>query len=456
MRARIREYLKDVENSIGRPPSITMIGYGTTNRAILEAIYSSGIRYDITVRQSSKIYDTPPYNVKFMQGADALEDICEDVVFASPSVRREMLRLPGNCVITSDTEIFFSKRNDNVFLVSGSSGKSTVTTLTSLLLFPTFPKLFTGGNLGTPLAVAPLNSDAFVIELSSFNLQYCTPLSNRALITNVTPNHLDWHANLNEYETCKKRLLEKTDDAILTLSSAFTESLASEIHTYALVSDTLTDGQIRRKYKTEHTLTCESGYICIDGRKTLPTDILVRREGYNVLNMMSAMALSLGYASEDRIFEVAENFVGLEHRCEMFTVAGRTYIDSSIDTTPERTKATLESLKKPVSIILGGRGKGLSLDPLKDPLLSYAKQISVYGDIGDELILWIDSDGGLKDIPHEKFSAMKDAIDYANSDIQDDVTVLLSPAATAYGEFRNFMQRGSFFKNYVINKYKKI
>ena len=456
MRARIREYLKDVENSIGRPPSITMIGYGTTNRAILEAIYSSGIRYDITVRQSSKIYDTPPYNVKFMQGANALEDISEDVVFASPSVRREMLRLPGNCVITSDTEIFFSKRNDNVFLVSGSSGKSTVTTLTSLLLFPTFPKLFTGGNLGTPLAEAPINSDAFAIELSSFNLQYCAPISKRALITNVTPNHLDWHASLNEYETCKRRLLDKTDNAILTLSSAFTESLASEIHTYALVSNTLTDTQLRRKYKTEHTLTSESGYVCIDGRKTLPTDILARQEGYNILNMMSAIALSLGYASEEMIFEVAKNFTGLEHRCETFTVAGRTYIDSSIDTTPERTKATLTSVKKPVSIILGGRGKGLSLDPLKDPLLSYAKQISVYGDIGDELILWIDNDSSLKNIPHEKFSTLKDAIDYADSNIQDGVTVLLSPAATAYGEFRNFMQRGSFFKNYVIDKYKKI
>ena len=142
MQDKIREYVKDVARLKGRPVSVCLLGYGTTNKAILKAISSHGDCREITVRQDGRIYDTPGKGVRIINGERALDNICEDIVFASPSFRRESLDLPNGAFVTSDTELFFKEHRSNVFLVSGSDGKSTVTTLTSLLLSPTFPPFY--------------------------------------------------------------------------------------------------------------------------------------------------------------------------------------------------------------------------------------------------------------------------------------------------------------------------
>ena len=456
MLSQIQTYLKEVEKGCHHPVRICLFGFGTTNRAILDAIISSDIKAEITLRQNGKLYDTPPQNVTLIQGPAAFENICEDVIFASPSLRREKLSIPRETVVTSDTDIFFSRKRDNMFLVSGSDGKSTVTTLTSLLLSPTFPALFIGGNIGTPIASAPISSDAFVLEVSSFNLRYTKPLGGRALLTNVTPNHLDWHSSLTEYEDCKRAIIESADEAILPLSCPFNEELAKGISSFALTSMTYTDNEIRGSFRTQHTVTVEGGMICRDGRAVLPINSIRRRERHNVENLMSAIALSIGYASDEQICKVAKEFSGLEHRCEHFTINGREYINSSIDTTPERTKATLTSLNKRVNIILGGRGKGLLLDPMKNALIQYADRIAIYGEISDEIVNWIKEDGCLSNIPYSSFSTLKEAIDYTDSYASSDTSTLLSPAATGYGEFRSYVERGRFFKAYLKEKHTKI
>ena len=455
MQTRIREYLLDVSRKIGRPLSICLLGYGVTNRALLDIISASDVVREITVRQNREISDTP-MGVKVIDPKKEFDDIYEDVVFASPSFRRDRVNFPMETILTSDTEIFFSVQRDNVFLVSGSDGKSTVTTLTTLLLCPTFPELFTGGNLGRPIAAASLKSDAFVLELSSFNLMYCTPRSKRAILTNVTPNHLDWHNDLYEYEECKSKLIYSTDEAIIPLSCPFNERLAESISSFALVSTTHSSKELAKRYRTKHTVTLEDGKILIDGEDILPTSFIKRKERHNVENLMSAIAMSLGYTSYERIREVAESFTGLEHRCESFTLGGVEYINSSIDTTPERTRATLESLDKPVNIILGGRGKGLSLEPLTAPLIRYAKRISVYGEIAREMVKWIKNDEDLSTVPTASFDTFREAVDYADENTSDVKTVLLSPAATAYGEFSDFTQRGRTFKEYLVNKHSNI
>lgn len=455
MQTRIIEYLKDISRKKGRPLSICLLGYGTTNRAILDIISKSDLTREITVRQNREISDTP-MGVRIIEPKRAFENIYEDVVFASPSFRRDRVHFPDGTILTSDTEIFFSESRDKTFLVSGSDGKSTVTTLTSLLLYPTFPELFTGGNLGRPIATASLKSDAFVLELSSFNLMYSTPNCKRAILTNVTPNHLDWHNDLYEYEECKSKLIYSTDEAIIPLSCPFNERLAESMDSFALVSTVHTGKELTARYHTKHTVTLEDGEIIIDGESILPISLVKRKEKHNIENLMSAIAMSLGYASNKRIREVAESFTGLEHRCESFTLGGVEYINSSIDTTPERTRATLESLDKPVNIILGGRGKGLSLEPLTAPLIRYAKRISVYGEIADEIENHIECDTALSRIPHKSFKAFREAIDDADENTRDVKAVLLSPAATAYGEFTDFTQRGRVFKDYLANKHSKI
>jgi UDP-N-acetylmuramoylalanine--D-glutamate ligase len=125
------------------------------------------------------------------------------------------------------------------------------------------------------------------------------------------------------------------------------------------------------------------------------------------------------------------------------------YVSSSIDTTPERTKATLSGLDSRVRIILGGRGKGLSLEPLRNVLKKYADKIAVYGEVGREITEFIDSDDELKKIPHAAFKVFDEAIDYATDGVKVGDTVLLSPAATSYGEFADYKERGAHFKKRI-------
>ena len=455
MQTRIREYLKEVSRKLERPLRVCLLGYGTTNRAVLDIISDTEICEEITIRQNRKIHDTPPGEVRFITES-IFDGIYEDVIFASPSFRREKINFPKDCIVTSDTEIFFGEKRNNTFLISGSDGKSTVTTLASLLLSPTFPDLFTGGNLGYPVAEASLKSDAFVLELSSFNLRYSAPIGGRAILTNVTPNHLDWHADLNEYEQTKKRLVYSAEEPILTLSCPFNERLAYDIPTFALVSMKHTDEELRKSYKTRHTVTVRTGEILVDGTAVLPISIIRSRERHNIENLMSAIALSLGYTTEERIREVATSFSGLEHRCERFSLDGIEYVNSSIDTTPERTRATLTSLDRPVNLILGGRGKGLTLEPLREPILRYAKRISVYGEIADEICQWLESDDRLALIPHAKFEDFVSTLGDADDNAKRNETVLLSPAATSYGEFKDFAERGRTFKNYINKKHPRI
>ena len=456
MKDRLRAYLKNTARQKGRTISVGLIGYGTTSEAMLEVLSQADAVGEITVRHNRKMHNVPPDAVRLICGEGAFRDIYEDLLFTSPSVRREALKMPSGTELTSDTDIFFSERRKNTFLVSGSDGKSTVTTITSLLLSPTFPTLFTGGNLGRPVALASLNSEAFLLELSSFNLRYTEPKAKRSLLTNVTPNHLDWHSDLDEYEECKARLIRAADEPILPLSCPFNESLARDTDSFALVSDTLTDRELRKLYKTLHTVTVKGGYIAIDDVPILKVERIKRSEKHNVQNFMSATALTIGYTDKYRIREVAESFSGLEHRCESFTLLGKEYINSSIDTTPERTRATITSLARPVHLILGGRGKGLSYDAMRAPILEYARSISVYGDAADEITEWLEGDSELAHIPYRCFATFLEATDHADASASPCGTVLLSPAATAYGEFKSFAERGELFKSYLTKKHSNI
>ncbi len=452
----IKAFVESTAKSLARPIRVCLYGFGKTNAAIFEIIKNNGLINEITVRQSGKIPSTLPHGLRIITDKDALYTIDEDIVFASPSLRRQRLRLSAGTVITSDTELFFDLPHDNLFLVSGSDGKSTVTTLSAMLLSPTFPDLFVGGNLGVPLASAPLGSSAFVLELSSFNLAYSAPSGTRAALTNITPNHLDWHESLAEYEECKIKLIDLSKEPILCLDTPRLERLARKRELFALTSSRLNHGQIVKKYSTLHTVTAEDGKICLDGEALLTTREVARSEGHNLENLMLAIALTLGHTTREHIREVAKAFKGLSHRCESFTIDGVEYVNSSIDTTPDRTKTTLCSLERRVNVILGGRGKGLCYGVLKSPLVKYANKISLYGEAALEMSDWLKSDPELSRIPSESFRTLCEAIDHAQSGVRVGDTVLLSPAATSYGEFFSYTERGDFFKKYVSEKHSKI
>ena len=455
MKELLYQRLCELSKAKGRRVSVGLLGLGTTNRAVLDILQDMQDIARITIRQNGLNQGNFPDTVSVIGTNDAFCNITEDVLIPSPSVRREKLTIPNDTLVLSDCDLLFASEPERLFLVSGSDGKSTTVTLGSLLLYPTFPDIFTGGNIGTPLWKANSGSSAFLLELSSFTLRYSQPRGGRALLTNVTPNHLDWHASLEEYRETKLDLIYSADEPILNLSDPVSEMAARDMHSFCLISRDITKDEIIARYKTEHTVTLHGGVIRLDGEDIIATDAVKRREGHNLMNLAAAIALSIGYIDKEHIRRIAEGFDGLPERCETFTIDGISYVSSSIDTTPLRTRATLEGLGKRVRLILGGRGKGLSLEPLREVLTRYADRIAIYGEIRAEITDFINSDSKLREIPHEAFELFDRAVDYATLDINEGETVLLSPAATGYGEFRDYKERGNRFKKYIRQKHTK-
>lgn len=455
MKDAIVNFVESKRAKANTPIRVGFVGFGKTNAAIYAAL-NGRCRCDFTLRQEGDNPICAPDGIRVIRGDAALCDIYEDILFLSPSVRRERISYSCTAILSSDTDIFFSKKR-NTFAVTGSDGKSTVTTLSSLLLSESFPDAFIGGNIGTPVALARLQStSAFVLELSSFNLSYVIPYSHRAIVTNLSPNHLNWHASFEEYSESKRRALIFTDEPIINADTEAAEKTAEGIPLFAVCSTLHDSDTLVKRYRPEHVLTLEGERIMLDGESVLRVSELRRRERHNVANMMSAIAMSIGYADRELVCRVAGEFCGLEHRCEHFHERdGITFINSSIDTSPERTRATLSSLGKRVTLILGGRGKGLELTPLISPLADYAERIAIYGEIKDELADFIKSHKELSAIPRESFIRFDEALEYATRYLTSGDTLLLSPSATAYGEFVSFEERGAHFKKYILQKYNK-
>jgi len=443
----IRRLISKEYERLRRPIKVGFYGLGRTNRAILERI-PTDLPLILSLRSDAPVdYDKAAFSHCYF-GVDACKDIDEDLLFLSPSVRRERLE-KGSALLLSDLELFFLEKRENCFGVTGSDGKSTTTTLASLLLSPHFGSATAIGNIGKPFIEGD-GFDAYAVELSSFSLHYFAPPLRRAVITGITPNHLDWHKDFDEYRTAKLRILEKAQEAILPYDDEVCRQLIEAKKPFAITSR-------KKKYKeikslAYHVITEEDGYLLTDGEPVLPVKAIRRCEEYNIYNLMSAMALALGYYSSERLSEVAEGFTGLSDRCEVFfSSRGIELINSSIDTTPSRTAATLTSLGKRVRILLGGRGKGLSYEPILEPLRRYACRIAIYGEAREDMYAYLE---GRLDCPIMKTERFSDAVDYLLDGLKQGDVLLLSPANTGYGEFANYAERGKYFKDYCKNKLK--
>lgn len=434
---------------------IGFFGLGKSNRRIAEILLSEGWCYGFTKRSTKEDARGEALDVRRSYfGENSLSELCEDILFLSPSVRRsnELLRTAKNrgCTLCSDAELFFSSTPKNVLAITGSDGKSTVTYLTSRLTESTLGAP-AAGNYGLPLCelIGKSHYKGATVELSSFQLTYTKPKVSRALITNITENHLNWHADFEEYIRAKKNVFENAELRAIVPDGEVCEGIAKEMHTDILISDRASAIELNRRYNPKMTVTRELGCICIDGIPYIPLKAIRCKEDYNILNFMCAIALSHGYSDKSAALTLAESFVGLPHRKEIFLKKhGVTYINSSIDSTPVRTANTLSTLKAKAIVIVGGASKGLSYAPLIAALRKHAKAVVLTGESAPVLLPLLEQNRELSrcvclepDFDRAAELAVKIA------DVGD--TVILSPSHTSYDRFENFEVRGEHFKKII-------
>ena len=440
--------LKDVKK-------IGLIGLGKTNGELLDYLSRRG-GISFTLREDVRSGITDQRIDDYYSGNSVLSDIREQVIIPSPSFKRERRELieaqARGARVVGDCEMFFENAHSPIFAISGSDGKSTTTELAARLLGASDKRVLKSGNCGRAMTPRLEEEDGacHVVELSSFMLEYCEPKSCSAVITSLSENHLNWHGSFENYLAAKARLLKQAERITLNYDSPEAMKLFRKGST-ALISLSASEKELLRRGAT-HTVTLAENYIILDGARVLNTERLARRESYNIMNIMSAISLTAEHTSPDAIEEALSDFQGLEHRCERVpTSLPFDIYNSSIDSSPQRTAQTMLGLDRRVTLILGGRDKGLSYEPLLSPIARYADAVIIYGENAARLYSALSSSRAIKRAEVKLFmrSSLEEATKLAMAITSRGGAILFSPASVSYDQFKSFEERGCAFKKYI-------
>ncbi len=439
---------------------VALLGLGRANTPLLDFFMKAGACLTVRDRQLKEkpnlprnIIENPA--IQWMLGEGYLDGLCEDILVRTPAIRPDIPPLlaaqaAGSQLLTGE-ELFASLSPAPLLGVTGSDGKTTTTTLAGLLLSAAYGegRVYVGGNIGTPMmAHLPhiTTGDFAVAEYSSFTLMSGDITPARAVITNITENHLNWHRGMAEYIAAKCRLLTETTHAVLNAECPITAKIAKERSEKTLFSSCRTHAALLAVFGVCHTITAENGAFCYDGEPLFPLSCLCIPGRHNQENAMAALGLVYPYLPDPRVAaHVFSAFRGVPHRLEWVGVArGVTYYNSSVDSTPTRTAAALAALGTSPILLCGGRGKNLSFAPLTRAA-RVAKMCILFGEAREDIASAMKKAG----VPYRTAPCMAEALAMARDMAQPGDTVLLSPACTSFDEFRDFEERGALFKKLV-------
>lgn len=440
-----------------RGKEVAVLGLGVSNRPLVRLLLSFGCRVtgcDRTPREKldPEILELEKLGCTLSVGDGYLEDIHADLVFRTPGMHPgnpalESLRRQG-AQITSEMEVFFEVCPCTILAVTGSDGKTTTTTLIAEMLKAEGKTVHLGGNIGTPLL--PLTKqmrpeDYAVVELSSFQLMDMRRSPHVAVVTNLAPNHLDVHKDMEEYIEAKKNIFrfQKAGDVlILNHDNVITDGFTGNGTTLKFSRRERTDGA-----------WVEDGTIFVLGRPVLKTADILIPGVHNIENYMAAILAVQGLVDDDTIRNVARTFGGVEHRIELVRVKdGVRYYNDSIASSPSRTIAGLRSFPEKVILIAGGYDKHIPYDVLGPEICAHVSKLFLGGATGEKIRQAVEN------APEYEVGKpeIRDCGDFdrafyaAVAAAKPGDTVLMSPASAAFDQFKNFMVRGEHFKKLVM------
>ena len=439
--------------------NITVIGIGISNLPLIKYLVSLGANVTACDRRSAEdlgenYTELEKLGVKFNLGDGYLNNLSGDMIFKTPGMRYdvpELLKAKENgSIVTSEMEVFFEVCPSHIIAVTGSDGKTTTTTLIHKMMTDAGYKTWLGGNIGNPLLTDTekmKENDWVILELSSFQLHTMRKSPEIAVITNISPNHLDMHKDYKEYIDAKKNIMlyqNEGDTLIVNADNQVTADIGKSANGAVKyfsrngMADVYLDGNIIKR-----------GIVEILNIKDIKIPGM-----HNVENYMAAIAAVSGLVSKEVIVNVAKTFGGVEHRIELVrTLDGVKYYNSSIDSSPNRTINTLRVFPNKVIIIAGGKDKGIPYDEIGSALAEHVKVLILIGATSDKIQEALDAEinktGNGKDIEVIRATSYEDAVNTARSKAHDGDVVLLSPASTSFDMFRNFEERGNLFKKIV-------
>ncbi len=437
---------------------IVVLGLGVSNRPLVRLLLSYGCTVtgcDRTDREKldDEVLELEKAGCTLQVGENYLEGLRGDVVFRTPGMHPDIpalkaLRQTG-AQITSEMEVFFNLCPCKIIGVTGSDGKTTTTTLIAELLKAAGKTVWLGGNIGTPLL--PLcqqmrESDYAVVELSSFQLIDMHHSPDVAVVTNLAPNHLDVHKDMDEYIEAKKNIFKfqtGENTLILNADNAITSGFSGNGSTRFFA----------RVGKTDNGVCLDGEMICRDGVPVLDTKDILLPGVHNVENYMAAILAVEGLVDDETVRHVAKTFGGVEHRIELVRVKdGVRFYNDSIASSPTRTMAGLRSFPEKVLLIAGGYDKHIPYDVLGPEVCAHVKTLFLNGATAPQIRTAVENapeyTPGYPEIV--ECADFTDAVNKAAAAAKDGDVVLMSPASAAFDQFKNFMERGTYFKKLVM------
>lgn len=440
---------------------IAVVGIGVSNTPLIKFLRKLGAQVAAFDRKTEKqlgdiCSELRQLGVELFLGDEYLTHLNHEIIFKTPGMRYDIPELleakAKGSTITSEMEVFFDLCPAQIIGVTGSDGKTTTTTLIYKILQQEGYICWLGGNIGKPLLSEIENilpQHKVVLELSSFQLHTMKVSPDIAVITNLTPNHLDVHKSMNEYVEAKKNIFihqSNRSKLVINYDNDVTRSFAEEAKGKVLFFSRLSD---------IHTgVFIEEGNICVGtkAQKVVKTDEIILPGVHNIENYMAAIGAVWEMVSVDSIRKVATTFTGVEHRIEYVReVNGVKFYNDSIASSPTRTIAGLNSFKQKVILIAGGYDKQIPFDELGPVVVERVKKLVLIGKTADKIEQAVRQayQGNEEMLPIVKCIGLEQAVQEAYQGAEAGDVVILSPACASFDMFKNFAERGNRYKEII-------
>ncbi|WP_315122360.1 UDP-N-acetylmuramoyl-L-alanine--D-glutamate ligase [uncultured Clostridium sp.] len=449
-----KEYIKNKKTAV--------LGMGVSNRPLIDLLIK--LEANVTAfdkktaeQLGSVTSELEKKGVSLVLGEDYLEKLDGyDVIFKTPSVRNDIPALlrakEKGAYITSEMEEFIRYCPAKIYGITGSDGKTTTTTLVYNMLKEEGYNTWVGGNIGTPLfsRIEEISKDdKVVLELSSFQLMTIDCPVDISLITNISPNHLDVHKDMEEYIDAKKNIFrygKENNILVLNRDNEITNKMKEEV-----IGKTI---QFSLKEEVLNGAYYNNNNLYIMGNKVCNVEEIKLKGMHNVENLLAAFCCVYKEVSIENMRKVAVNFAGVSHRMEFVReVKEVNFYNDSIASSPTRTLAGLKAFNKPVILIAGGYDKNISFDTLAKEGYGLVKALILLGDTKDKIKHVFEEEMKKNNINISIYivdsleEAVNTSLDIA---ITGDI-VTLSPACASFDMFANFEERGNRFKEIVNN-----
>jgi len=442
---------------------VAVVGVGVSNLALIRYLVSKGVGVTACDRHPAdrlgdRAAELNRLGVRLVTGEDYLAPLAEhDLIFLTPGMPKHLPEIEAarrrGAVISGEIGLVLDLCRAPVIGVTGSAGKTTTTTLIGEIMRVSGRQTYVGGNIGTVLIekVEAIPPEAVVVlELSSFQLQLVQRSPHISVITNISPNHLDVHATMEEYVAAKKAIFRHQssgDWLVLNADDPLVRSFADEAPGRVVLFSRRADPGGR-----DAAFIRDGQVVWRRNGQELPTLLLeeIKLPGlHNQENILAAMAACyLAGAPLSAVREVMTQFTGVEHRIEPVRVLGgaKWYNDSKA-TSPAEAVAALSTLPAPIVLIAGGSDKGIPFDPIAPIVAEKVKYLILTGPTAPKIEEAVRRGGYAG--PVRRATDMAEAVALARDAAAPGDTVLLSPACASFDAYRNFEERGRHFKSLV-------